>query len=151
MRCSPDSSTTNESSPPRPAPTRAAGSRNSAMSVESRPGKSLTPPVVPPPAWRRRQDAKPKTASNATSTPAGTHQFAVTQSIQEPESTGTAGFFATAGAGFGAGTGAGVGVDVFSAAGGRGAGVGLAAGLAGCASTFAGVGLVFFFNDRAST
>src|ERR1700690_3077773 len=137
MRCSPDSSTTNESSPPRLPAILAVGSRNSEMSVESSPGKS---PPLPPPACRRRQEGKPKPAINTMMAAAGSHQFAVSQSIQEPDSAATAGFFATTGAGFGAGAGTGVGVAVFSVGGGNGVGVGVVAGVLGCASTGAGVG-----------
>src|ERR1700690_198079 len=100
MRSSPDSSTTNESSPPRLAAILAVGSRNSEISVESSPGKSLPPPLPPPPllACRRRQEAMAKPAIKAAMIAAGNHQFAVSQSIQEPDS--AAGFFATTGAGF---------------------------------------------------
>src|ERR1700719_2052548 len=134
MRCSPDSSTTNESSPPRLAPTLAVGSRNSEMSVESSPGKSLPPPL---PALPRRHETNARRAINTARIPAGSHQFAVAQSIQEPDSAVT-GFF-TIGAAFGAGTGIGVGV-VFSAGGGDG--VGVDAVVFGCvASTGGGVGV----------
>src|SRR5450631_674742 len=109
MRCSPDSSTTKESSPPRPLAIRAVGSRNSEISVESSPGKS---PPPPPLACRRRHEANARPAINATITAAGSHQFAVTQSIHDPDSAAT-GFFTT-GAGFGAGVGTGVGGDVLS-------------------------------------
>src|SRR5271167_3619169 len=113
MRCSPDSSTTNESSaPPRPAAMRAVGSRNSDMSVESSPGKSPPPPL----AWRRRQDAKNRPATKRTMMPIGTYQFASSQSISEPDSAG--GGFLTTGTGFGAGAVTGSGVAVLSTAGG---------------------------------
>src|SRR5450755_2593627 len=100
MRCSPDSSTTNELSPPRPVAILAVGSRNSEMSVESSPGKS---PPPPPLACRRRHEAIARPPINRAITPTGTHQLAVAQSSQDPEYV-AAGFFTT-GAGFGAGTG----------------------------------------------
>src|ERR1700684_490006 len=144
MGCSPDSSTTNELSPPRALVIRAVGSRNSEISVESSPGKPPPPPPLPP--CRRRHETIAKPASIKAMTAAGTHQFAVSQSIKEPDSAVAAGFFATTGAGFGAGAGTGVGVavlsgGVLSAGGGVGAGVVDAVVLGCVASTGGGVGV----------
>ncbi len=83
MRCSPDSSTTNESSPLRSAaqlwtPDRERRQRRSSPSLF----KSAMPSCL------RRQAAKASTTIKAMITAAGTHQFAATQSIQDPDSAG---------------------------------------------------------------
>src|SRR6266404_1766465 len=123
--CSPDSSTTNESSPLRMPVSLAVGSRKSATPVVFIAGKSPSPP-----ARLRRHAASMSTANKAIITAAGTHQFAATQSIQEPDSGGgaAAGFFGTAGVGAGAeALSAGDGSGVAEEAGAVGAGGGAAA------------------------
>src|ERR1700728_4441525 len=142
MRCSPDSSTTNESSAPRLLATRAVGSRYSEISVESNPGKSPPPPVLPPPlACRRRHEAIARPANNARITAAGSHQFCSSQSISEPLCATGTGFFTTTGFGSGAGAGVGGGVAVFSTGAGAGGGAGVVdSGVLGFVSTGAGVG-----------
>src|ERR1700675_4024902 len=90
--CSPDSSTRNESSSPRPVLILAVGSRKLVVSGGASPGKSPPPPVV---SWRRRRAAKARPAINNTITAAGTHQLLATQSIHDPDSAAGAGFFAT--------------------------------------------------------
>src|SRR5271155_4846068 len=117
--CSPDSSTRNESSSPRPVLILAVGSRKLVMSVESRPGKS------PPPegSWRRRRAAIARPAIRRTITAAGKQQFAANQSSHDPDAAAGAGFFGAACTGAGTGAGSGVGSEV-AAGGGRGAGAG---------------------------
>src|ERR1700720_926249 len=109
IRCSPDSSTTNESSPLRTPVSLALASRNPTLSLVSNLSRSLLAPC------RRRHAANSSTTINSMITAAGTHQLAAIQSIQDPDSAGaTAGFLVTTGAG----AGTGVGGEAFSAAGG---------------------------------
>src|ERR1700722_15478602 len=108
--CSPDSSTKKDSSPLRPA-SLPDGSRLVPTSVAAILFSSAT-------LWRRRHAASASKMKNARMSAAGTHQWAATQSIQDPDSAGvTPGFFcATGGV-------TGVGVEV-SAGGGTGVAVG---------------------------
>src|ERR1700679_3433626 len=128
-RCSPDSSTTNESSPLRMAANLAVGSRKSATSVSS---------ILPRSPWllcRRRRAATNSRAKKARITATGTHQLAATQSIQDDSADG-AGFFCATGGGVWTGTG----LDVTAAGGGSGVAVAVGAAGGGCAVLVDGAG-----------